>query len=435
MDILDLRGERLSARDLRRTLPRSVVDISAVMGQVQELVSDVRDQGVQALREQAKRFDGVENPALRVSLEERNEALRTADPRVLAALRESIRRVRTASQAQLPSPRETALDTGAVVGQRWVPVDRVGLYVPGGKAVYPSSVVMNVVAAQVAGVESIALASPAQAEWGGSVHPTILAAAALLDITEIYAIGGVGAIAAFAYGVDELLLDPVDVITGPGNLYVAAAKRLVSGVVGIDAEAGTTEILVIADDQARPDYVAADLISQAEHDEAAAAILVTDSEVFARAVQDAVSELIPRSKHAQRITAALHGQQSRIILVDSLEEAARVSNAYAPEHLELHVRSLETVLAHIRSAGVVFLGPHTPVAVGDYIAGSNHVLPTGGTARFASGLGVHTFLRAQQVVSYSSDALHAIADQLDALAVAEDLPAHAESVHIRFSGQ
>lgn len=433
MDILDLRGERLSTRGLQRTLPRSVVDISAVSDQVRELVSDVRERGVQALIEQARRFDGVEHPALRVSLEARNEALRTADPSVVAALRESIRRVRQASQAQLPVPQETVLDTGAVVSQRWVPVDRVGLYVPGGKAVYPSSVVMNVVAAQAAGVESIALASPAQAEWGGSVHPTILAAAALLDITEIYAIGGVGAIAAFAFGVDDLQLDPVDVITGPGNLYVAAAKRLVSGVVGIDAEAGTTEILVIADDQARPDFVAADLISQAEHDEAAAAILVTDSEVLASAVQDALKDLIARSKHVERITAALGGQQSRIILVDSLEEAARVSNAYAPEHLELHVRSLETVLAHIRSAGVVFLGPHTPVAVGDYIAGSNHVLPTGGTARFASGLGVHTFLRAQQVVRYSSEALRAIAEQLDALAVAEDLPAHADSVHIRFA--
>jgi len=433
MNILDLRGAQLSHSELNETLPRSRVDVSAVSEQVSLLIDEVKSGGVEALSEQAARFDGVAHPRFKVSLEDRNAALRSADAQVVAALRESIRRVRIASQAQLPSEQTTEIDDGAVITQRWVPVDRVGLYVPGGKAVYPSSVVMNAVAAQAAGVRSIALASPAQAEWGGSVHPTILAAAALLDITEIYAIGGVGAIAAFAFGVPELNLDPVDVITGPGNIFVAAAKRLVSGTVGIDSEAGTTEILVIADDQAIPEFVAADLVSQAEHDEAAAAVLVTDSEVLAQSVIAAIAELVPKSKHAQRIAAALRGQQSRIILVDSLEAAARVSNAYAPEHLELHVRSVDAVLANIRSAGVIFIGSHTPVAVGDYIAGSNHVLPTGGTARFSSGLGVHTFLRAQQVVTYSSGALRSVAEPLVALATAEDLPAHAESVQIRFS--
>lgn len=429
---LDLRGGLPTQQDLARVLPRPKIDVRAAIDSVRPLVDDVATRGVEALREQAEAFDGVAGHVLRVTLEERNAALKQTDPAVVSALREAIHRVRQGSTAQLQQDSSVTLSDGARVEQRFVPVRRVGLYVPGGKAVYPSSVVMNVVPAQVAGVESIAIASPAQPAFGGSVHPTVLAAAALLDITEIYAIGGAGAIASFAYGVPVLDLEAVDVITGPGNIFVAAAKRLVSGLVGIDGEAGTTEILVIADDQANPRFVATDLISQAEHDEAAASVLVTDSEPFADAVRNALEELAPLEKHAGRIKIALAGDQSRIILVDSLDAAVHVSNAYGPEHLEIQVRNVEHVLSQITSAGVVFVGSYTPVAVGDYIAGSNHVLPTGGTARFASGLGVHTFMKPQQVVTYSRDALAEVAEPLTVLAQAEDLPAHAESVNLRF---
>lgn len=432
ISILDLRGVSQNRRELSTLLPRPKMDVRAAIPSVQPLVDAVAERGLDALVEQAKEFDRVEDHSVRVTLEQRNAALKETDPAVVAALREAIKRVREGSQAQLPLETQTQIADGATILQRSIPVRRVGVYVPGGKAVYPSSVVMNVVPAQVAGVESIALASPAQREFGGLVHPTILAAAALLDITEIYAIGGAGAVASFAYGVPELDLEPVDVITGPGNIFVAAAKRLVNGVVGIDAEAGTTEILVIADDQANPRYVATDLISQAEHDEAAASVLVTDSQTLVDAVLVELGALVSQSKHAARIRKALAGKQSRVILVDNLEAAIAVSNAYAPEHLELHVRNIEAAVAGITNAGVVFVGPHTPVAVGDYIAGSNHVLPTGGTARFASGLGVHTFMRAQQVVTYSEQALGEVAEALTALAHAEDLPAHAESVNLRF---
>lgn len=432
---LDLRGALPDTRSLMSILPRPKTDVRKVLESVQAHVDAVAERGVEALREQAQQFDRVTGHGIKITLEERNAALKATSPEVVAALRESIRRVRQGSQAQMPHATVEQIADGGTIQQRFVPVTRVGLYVPGGKAVYPSSVVMNVVPAQVAGVASIALVSPAQAEFGGSVHPTILAAAALLDITEIYAIGGAGAIAALAYGVPELGLDPVDVITGPGNIFVAAAKRLVSGIVGIDAEAGTTEILIIADDQANPRYIATDLISQAEHDEAAASVLVTDSEVLAQAVQRELGQLVPLTTHANRVATALSGEQSRIILVDSIDDAITVSNAYAPEHLELHVRNVESTLAAVTNAGVIFVGAHTPVAVGDYIAGSNHVLPTGGTARYASGLGVRTFMRAQQVVTYSRDALAEVSAPLTTLAHAEDLPAHADSVNLRFEEQ
>lgn len=432
ISILDLRGGLPEPRELSAMLPRPKLDIRQAMMDVQPLVDDVADRGLVALHEQALRFDNVAEYSVQISLEVRNAALKAADPAVVAALRESIKRVRAASQAQLVEPSTTIPAPGAEITQRSVPVRRVGLYVPGGKAVYPSSVVMNAVPAQVAGVQSIALASPAQREFDGSVHPTILVAAALLDITEIYAIGGAGAIASFAYGVPEIGLEPVDVITGPGNVFVAAAKRVVNGVVGIDSEAGTTEILVIADDQANPKFVAIDLISQAEHDESAAAVLVTDSAQLAHAVVTELTALVTASQHTARIEKALRGAQSRIILVDNLDNAIQVSNAYAPEHLELQVRNVEAALNGITNAGVIFVGAYTPVAVGDYIAGSNHVLPTGGTARFSSGLGVHTFMRSQQVVTYSEDALREVSAPLTTLAHAEDLPAHAASVNLRF---
>ncbi len=291
---------------------------------------------------------------------------------------------------------------------------------------------MNAIAAQAAGVESLALASPAQPDNGGAPHEAVLWAAALAGVSEVYAIGGAGAIAAFAHGVPSLGLDPVDVVTGPGNVFVAAAKRAVAGLVGIDSEAGTTEILVIADDSANPAFVAADLISQAEHDESAASVLVTDSPDLSERVRAEIIARAPQTRHAERVREALSGPQSAIILVDDLTVAARVSNAYGPEHLEIQTRDDERVLAHIDDAGAVFMGGFTPVSLGDYLAGSNHVLPTGGTARFAAGLGAHTFLRPQQIISYDRSALSSVHALLLALAQTEGLPAHGEAVSARF---
>ncbi|WGD36241.1 histidinol dehydrogenase [Lysinibacter sp. HNR] len=429
---LDFRGGLPPLSQLLSLVPRAHTDVSAALTTVTPLVRDVQSRGSAALIEQAERFDGVRPDRLVMTTDDIDSALGGLDARVHDSLKEAIARVKRGSVAQVPADRVTDLSpAGATITQRWVPVSRVGLYVPGGKAVYPSSVVMNVLAAQAAGVSRIALASPAQKEHGGRVHPTILAAAALLGVTEVYAIGGAGAIGAFAYGVEDIGLEPVDVVTGPGNIYVAAAKRLVNGVVGIDAEAGTTEILILADDSANPRFIAADLISQAEHDEAAAAILITPSPALADSVREAVLASLPSVANADRVEAALSGVQSGIILVDSIEDAVTVSNAYGPEHLELHTRDNNYVLAGVRNAGAIFMGDFTPVSLGDYIAGSNHVLPTGGNARYRSGLGAYTFLRAQQVVSYTAEALAEVHDQLVVLAEAEHLPAHGTAATIR----
>jgi histidinol dehydrogenase len=351
---------------------------------------------------------------------------------VRRAVGSTIQRVRAASAAQVPVPRTTVLGPGAVIEQRWQPVERVGLYVPGGKAVYPSSVVMNVVPAQVAGVRSIALASPAQAQHGGRVHPTIAAVAALLGIDEVYAMGGAGAIGAFAYGVPGIGLEPVQRVTGPGNVFVAAAKRLVAGVTGIDAEAGPTDILVIADASADPDFVAADLVSQAEHDDLAASVLVTDSPEFADAVLERLAARVASTRHSERVRRAVEGPQSALVLVDDLEQAAAFSNAFGPEHLEIQVADADATLARIENAGAIFVGAYSPVSLGDYAAGSNHVLPTGGTARRVSGLSAATFLRPQQVVRYDEQALREVAPVIAALSAEEDLPAHGEAVSARF---
>jgi histidinol dehydrogenase len=392
----------------------------------------VRMRGEAALLDQAERLDRVRPPRVRVGAEEISAAVSGLDPQVRTALEEAISRVRQASTAQLPTATVTTLGDGAHVVQRYSPVKRVGLYVPGGKAVYPSSVVMNVVPALVAGVESVALASPPQRQFGGSVHPTILGAAGLLGVDEVYAMGGAGAIGAFAYGVPGIGLEPVQLITGPGNVYVAAAKRFVRSFVGIDAEAGPTEIMVIADADADAFLVASDLISQAEHDELAAALLVTDSVELADAVTTELDRIAPGAKHHERVAAALGGQQSAIVLVDDLSTAAAFSNAYGPEHLEIQTSDTESVLAAIDSAGAIFIGENSPVSLGDYLAGSNHVLPTGGQARFAPGLGVYTFLRPQQVVRYTRDALREAEPSIVALATAEDLPAHGAAVTARF---
>jgi len=385
-----------------------------------------------ALLDQAERLDGVRPAAIRVHADDISKAVLALDPAVREALETAIERVRLATRAQVPQGTVTVLASGAEVAQRWHPVSRVGFYVPGGKAVYPSSVVMNVVPAQVAGVASVALASPAQKQFGGSIHPTILGAAGLLGIDEVYAMGGAGAVGAFAYGVPDLDLDPVDVITGPGNIYVAAAKRLVRGVTGIDSEAGPTEILVIADATATPRLVAADLVSQAEHDELAAAVLVTDSPELATAVIVEVERLAATAHHGERVRTSLAAQQSAVVLVSDLAAAASFSNAYGPEHLEIQTVDPGAVLDHIDNAGAIFLGSYSPVSLGDYLAGSNHVLPTGGQSRFAPGLGAYTFLRPQQVITYDREALRAVASQIVALSTAEDLPAHGAAVTARF---
>ena len=433
MRTIDLRGRELSPADMLAAVPRATQARAEALDTAARIVDDVRTRGEEALREQAERFDRVSGHAIRVPAEHIAEALETVDGEVRAALDEAIRRVRVASAAQVPAPQTTEISQGARITQRWQPVNRVGVYIPGGKAVYPSSVVMNVVPAQVAGVTQIALASPPQHDQGGRIHPTILAAAALLGVTEVYAMGGAGAIGAFAHGVESLGLDPVDVVSGPGNNYVASAKRAVAGVVGTDSEAGATEILVVADAAADPRLVAADLVSQAEHDEQASAVLVTDSVELAERVAADVADLAARTRHSARVTAALQGPQSAIVLVDGRAQACAFSNAYAPEHLELHLRDAEQAASSFTSAGAVFVGDQTPVSLGDYMAGSNHVLPTGGQARYASGLGAYTFLRPQQVISYDRHALSEVRDGVVALANSEVLPAHGEAIEARFT--
>lgn len=429
---LDLRGRSPSDAELRSLVHRAEVDVSAAIPVAAEIIADVRARGVAALAEQADRFDGGRPAALRVPTAEIDAAVAALPAAVRAALEEVIRRERAASAAQVPAPAVTRVAPGAEIHQRWQPVARVGLYIPGGKAVYPSSVVMNVVPAQVAGVASLALASPPQADFGHRVHPLILGAAGLLGVREVYAMGGAGAIGALAHGVPEAGLDPVDVVAGPGNVYVAAAKRVVQGTVGIDAEAGPSEVLVIADAAADARVVAADLISQAEHDESAAAVLVTDAPDLAAAVARELERQVAATAARERVMRALAGPQSAIVLVDDLATAARVSDVYAPEHLEIQTREPRAVLELVSHAGAIFLGRHSPVSLGDYLAGSNHILPTGGTARFTSGISAATFLRPQQVVEYDATALAAVAPHIRAMSDAEHLPAHGDAVDARF---
>ena len=433
MQTIDIRTLQPSRSELARLVPRASTDVAAATESAAALIDDVRARGELALLEQAEKLDGVRPPHVRVHASEISEAVRHLVPQVRDALESAIERVRTATRAQVPAGSVTVIAPGAEVIQRWQPVGRVGFYVPGGKAVYPSSVVMNVVPAQVAGVRSVALASPPQKAFGGAIHPTILGAAGLLGVDEIYAMGGAGAIGALAYGVPSIGLDPVDIITGPGNIYVAAAKRLVRGVAGIDSEAGPTEILVIADASADPVLVAADLVSQAEHDELAAAVLVTDSPELAVAVAAEVERMAASAHHGDRVRTALAGQQSAIVLVADLAAAAAFSNAYGPEHLEIQTEVPGEVLDLIDNAGAIFLGAHSPVSLGDYLAGSNHVLPTGGQSRFSSGLGAYTFLRPQQVIQYDRPALEAVSRAIVDLSTAEDLPAHGAAATARFT--
>lgn len=433
MRTIDLRGRELSPSDMLAAVPRATQARAEALDTATRIVEDVRERGEVALREQAAQFDRVTGHDVRVPAEHIDEALATVDPAVRAALEEAILRVRQGSTAQVPAPQNTEIGPGARILQRWQPVTRAGVYIPGGKAPLASSVVMNVVPAQVAGVQHIALASPPQADHDGRIHPTILAAAGLLGISEVYAMGGAGAIGALAWGVASIGLDPVDVVSGPGNNFVASAKRAVAGVVGTDSEAGATEILIVADESADPRLVAADLISQAEHDEQASAVLVTDSAELAAGVAVEVERQAAATRHSERVEAALAGPQSAIVLVDDRAMATAFSNAYAPEHLELHLPDAEEAASAFTSAGAVFVGDQTPVSLGDYMAGSNHVLPTGGQARYAPGLGAYTFLRPQQVISYDRSALAAVRAGVVALANAEILPAHGEAIEARFS--
>jgi histidinol dehydrogenase len=426
---IDLRGRAVS--DLTRAklagvLPRAALDVEAAVAAVRPVCDDVRERGAAAVRDYTARFDGVDLPGTRVSAQAIQDALAALEPGLRAALEEAIRRTRLVHAAQLPPDHTITVAPGSTVTERYVPVGRAGVYVPGGLVTYPSSVVMNVVPAQAAGVGEIAVASPPQAD--GRPAPAVLAACALLGIDEVHAAGGAQAIAMFAWGTQDCA--PADVVTGPGNVYVAAAKRLLLGVIGTDAEAGPTEIAIIADHTADPEFVAADLIAQAEHDPLAACLLVTTDPALADQVDKALGPQIAATRHGGRVGEALAGQ-SAAVLVDDLAAAVAVSDAWAPEHLEIQTENPAVLARQIRNAGAIFTGPYAPVSLGDYLAGSNHVLPTGGTARHTAGLSTLSFLRGIHVVECSRDALAGVAPHIDALGGAEDLVAHVAAVRVR----
>ncbi|MGW2346182.1 histidinol dehydrogenase [Streptomyces sp. NPDC001661] len=429
---IDLRGAALpEGQALRSLLPRADFDVSAALEKVRPICEDVHHRGDAALIEYGEKFDGVTLESVRVPAEAIAKALADLDPAVRAALEESIRRARIVHREQRRSSHTTQVVPGGSVTEKWVPVERVGLYAPGGRSVYPSSVIMNAVPAQEAGVESVALASPPQKEFGGLPHPTILAACALLGVDEVYAVGGAQAVAMYAYGTESCA--PANMVTGPGNIWVAAAKRYFTGRIGIDAEAGPTEIAVLADSTADPVHVASDLISQAEHDPLAAAVLVTDSPGLAEAVEKELEPQVAATKHIEdRIVPALKGQQSAVVLVDSLDDGLKVVDAYGAEHLEIQTADASAVAQRVRNAGAIFVGPWAPVSLGDYAAGSNHVLPTGGCACHSSGLSVQSFLRGIHIVDYTRDALAEVASTVVTLADAEDLPAHGAAIKARF---
>ena len=427
---VDLRGARLSKAEVQDLLPRATLDVNEAMKLIEPILSRVKNGGIEDLYALGQEFDGVRPPTLRVPQSALDNALNDLNPEIRRSLEISIERIRKVHNDQVREPHTTKVVEGGTVTERWVPVDRVGLYVPGGRAVYPSSVMMNVIPAQIAQVQSIAVASPPQRDHGGLPHPTILATCALLGITEVYAVGGAQAIALFAYGMKDLC-EKCDLVTGPGNIYVAAAKRALRGVIGIDSEAGPTEIAILADELADARNVAADLISQAEHDVIAAAVLVTPSIALAEAVELELARQIKLTKHSERITTALSGIQSAIAIVDDVAQGIDVVNAYAAEHLEIQTKDARSDSAKIRNAGAVFIGNFTPVSLGDYSAGSNHVLPTGGCACHSSGLSVATFLRGLHFIEYSESAFNEIAPTVITLAQAEDLPAHGQAMSAR----
>ncbi len=411
-------------------LPRAIINIEEVSAQVKEVILDVKNRGDEAVVFWNEKFSASKQTDLRVPQAVIDRALAASSQELISALNEAISRVKKFHQIQTRSEQSIEVAAGGVVSIDWLPMARVGLYVPGGAAVYPSSVIMNVVPAQIAGVESIAVVSPGQLDNEGWPHPAILTACALLGVSEIYAAGGSQAVAMMAHGTESC--KKVNLITGPGNIYVTAAKRLVRGAVAIDSEAGPTEIAILADETANASWVAADLISQAEHDISAASILVTDSEKLAQEVLEELRIQVANTKHAERISKALAGIQSAIILVKDLTQGLEVINEYAAEHLEIQTRDAAAVAKKIKNAGAVFVGPFAPVSLGDYLAGSNHVLPTGGCACHSSGLSVQTFLRGVQFINYDKAALAQVKDALKILAETEDLPAHSQAVEVRF---
>ena len=437
---LDLRPHlsagSISRTELRALIPRAPISINSVAEQVAAIIESVRGGDENSVLGLVEKFDGIRPQSVRVPDEVTDAAEIDLDSKVRVALEKSIHRIRKVHESQRRSESRVEVVTGGVITERWVPIDRVALYVPGGKAVYPSSVMMNVIPAQIAGVKSIAILSPAQKDHDGWPHPTILAAAKMLGVDEIYAIGGAVAIAAATFGVKDssgsMVMEPADMVTGPGNIYVAAAKRALRGLIGIDSEAGPTEIAIIADESADPVAVATDLISQAEHDAIAAAVLITDSLSLAEKVEAEIVRRVPRTKHSARIEEALRGVQSCIALVNSMAEAVEVANHYGAEHLEIQTTDDARWAREIRNAGAIFLGRYSPVSLGDYSAGSNHVLPTGGCACHSSGLSVQSFLKGLHFVEYSESALEEIGDCVITLAEAEDLPAHGEAIAARF---
>jgi histidinol dehydrogenase len=425
---VDLRGQQPTPESLRAVLPRAALDLEVALDVVRPLCEDVRARGAAAVRELTGHLDGVDVPTTRVPAEALAAALAALDPAVRAALEEAARRARLVHEAQRRRDETVQLSPGGSVTERWLPVRRVGLYVPGGLVAYPSSVVMNVIPAQVAGVGSLAVASPPQQANGGLPHPVVLAACALLGVDEVHSVGGAQAVAMFAYGTEDCR--PADLVTGPGNVYVTSAKRLLKGVIGIDSEAGPTEIAVLADDTADAAYVAADLVAQAEHDPNASCLLVTPSEDLLDAVDRELEKAVPATRHRERVETAL-GNQSAYVLVDDLEQGLGVVDEWAAEHLEVMTRDARSWADQVTNAGAVFVGPWSPVSLGDYLAGSNHVLPTAGTARHTGGRSVQSFLRSVHVVEYDRDALAAVAPHVDALGGAEDLAAHVDAVRAR----
>lgn len=408
-------------------LPRAALGVEAALEAVRPVCADVERRGLPAVLDATRRFDGVDVATTRVPAEALDKALVDLDDRVRAALDEAIRRARVVHEAQRRADVATEVVPGGTVTERWVPIRRVGLYVPGGLVPLPSSVVMNVVPAQVAGVDSLAVTSPPVAETG-LPHPVILAACALLGVDEVYAVGGAQAVAMFAYGTAECA--PVDLVAGPGNVYVAAAKRLLRGVVGIDAEAGPSEVCVLADASATPAYVAADLMAQAEHSGESAVLLVTDSAELLDAVAAELADRVPRTPNRALVEASL-ANQSALALVRDLDQGLEVVDAWAAEHVEVLTRDARDVAARVRNAGAIFVGEYSPVPLGDYLAGSNHILPTGGTARHTGGLSVQSFLKGVHVVEYTREALAGVADHIDALGSAEHLHAHVAAVRER----
>mgnify|MGYP000143149212 FL=1 len=428
---VDLRGKSLTKGQYQRELPRATLDVAAAMVAIEPILERVKNGNESDLIALSEQFDRVRPASIRVPQAALDRALANLDPEIRVALEVSAERIRKVHGEQVRNESTVKVVDGGTVREKWVPVDRVGLYVPGGRAVYPSSVLMNVIPAQIAKVSSIAVASPPQAENGGLPHPTILAACALLGITEVYAIGGAQAIALFAYGMDGVA-EKCDLVTGPGNIYVAAAKRALRGIIGIDSEAGPTEIAILADSSAIAGDVATDLISQAEHDVIAAAVLVTDSLQLIEDVEKELDTRVAATKHSERVRTALTGIQSAAVLVDSIEQGLDVVNAYAAEHLEIQTINARRDADSIRNAGAVFIGRYSPVSLGDYSAGSNHVLPTGGCACHSSGLSVQTFLKGLHYIEYEKQAFSDIAATVITLANAEDLPAHGEAISARF---